>query len=143
MRDGLQDADGPDVRITNVNGTKFDICGAEIAFAYKVSPIEVPLSIDEIRTLGHQLFKLEQGEIFDRAKMRLVELNQRRAIKHRQKGAYQKVMTPLRQEAKRMALLQELDNAEEPPAPNDGPDVEIGQEAGDGADIVAAIVDKA
>jgi len=138
MRGGQPNNSGSDVRVKHIDGTMFDICGAPIAFKYKLNPIEIKLDNAEVRTLGNQLWGLEQGQQYEAAKMARIELDQRRADAHGQKEEVRKITGKLRATAEEMARRNAWDKT--PDETQDEPEAFLSSEAEDAAEVVAGIV---
>lgn len=112
MRNGGPDENGSDVRVVRKDGSFFDICGAPIAFKYKLDPIEVRLERHEIVTLAHQLWNAERGADMDAATQEQIDINRRRAVRHNQKAEVTAIMDELRNRQKKLDLIKSLDDTE-------------------------------
>jgi hypothetical protein len=65
MRDGEPDENGSDVTVYLADGTMYRIVNTPITFAYKIDPLEKPLTDEELKFAVQVAWSLEQGTPID------------------------------------------------------------------------------
>jgi hypothetical protein len=65
MRDGEPDDNGSDVNLYLADGTMYRIVNTPITFAYKIDPLEKPLTDEELKFTVQVAWSLEQGTPID------------------------------------------------------------------------------
>lgn len=108
MQDGVPNDNGGDVHVELANGTHFDLMNYPLAFVYKIDPLEVPLTENQIIELASKAFGLETGSRFDAATTNVYEELRARALRHSQMEQVRPKIEALRRDRAKQDALRQL-----------------------------------